>query len=144
MAWSYRSDRSDEVYASTSGPAAATTEQLPRPPADGEDTDAVLNPEVPKPKEGEEQAPPPDMEAGKPVPTPEEQAKLNSEEVVRLSELEQTRQKNEEMNRIRAAERMRLEQEERDKEREKLVKEEQAQVKKEAAADKKEHAAAQK
>ena len=64
MAWSYRADRADEVYATTSGPAAATTEQLPRPPMDGEDTDNVLNPaEAP---EGEkvkkvdpEAAPPP-------------------------------------------------------------------------------------
>lgn len=53
MAWSYRQDRADEVYASTSGPAAATTEQMPRPPMDGEDTDSVLNPEVPEPKKGE-------------------------------------------------------------------------------------------
>jgi hypothetical protein len=144
MAWSYRSDRSDEVYASTSGPAAATTEQLPRPPADGEDTDAVLNPPEVEHPVGEPEAK--DMEAGKPVPTVEEQAKMNSEAVVRSTELEKMRQKNEEMNRIRATERQRLEQEEMDKEREKVVKEEQAQVKKEAAADKKEaaHTTAQK
>lgn len=64
MAWSYRADRADEVYATTSGPAAATTEQLPRPPMDGENTDNVLNP--PEQPEGEkvkkvdpEAAPPP-------------------------------------------------------------------------------------
>ena len=64
MAWSYRSDRADEVYATSSGPAAAQTEQLPRPPTDGEDTDNVLNP----PDEGKkvEGVKPKDPEAGPP------------------------------------------------------------------------------
>lgn len=37
MAWSYRNDRADEIYGSTSGPAAVAAEKLPRPPTDGED-----------------------------------------------------------------------------------------------------------
>lgn len=44
MGWSYRSDRSDEVYATTSGPTAVEGEQMPRPPSDGEDVDNVINP----------------------------------------------------------------------------------------------------
>ena len=40
--WSYRNDRSDEIYGNVSGPAAVTTTELPRPPRDGEDI-----PEVP-------------------------------------------------------------------------------------------------
>jgi hypothetical protein len=59
MAWSYRNDRSDEIYANTSGPAVAQTEKLPRPPADGEDTEVVLHPPEPKQKDkGDMEAPP--------------------------------------------------------------------------------------
>lgn len=73
MGWSYRSDRSDEVYAKTSGPAAAVTEQMPRPPADGEDVDNVLNPPVAEEKELQkkiDEARPVDPEAG-PKPPPD-------------------------------------------------------------------------
>jgi hypothetical protein len=69
MAWSYRSDRADEVYAKTSGPAAAVTEQMPRPPIDGEDVDNVLNPPVAEAKKGEKKGEPVasvDPEAPKP------------------------------------------------------------------------------
>jgi hypothetical protein len=41
MAWSYRSDRSDEVYGTSGGPAAVTTEKLPRPPSDSENVEKV-------------------------------------------------------------------------------------------------------
>jgi hypothetical protein len=83
MAWSYRSDRSDEVYASTGGPAAVTSDKLPRPPAEGEPTAEVLNPKESKTKDEapkDPEAPPEQYQAKN---TQEAQAKLALEQVER-------------------------------------------------------------
>jgi hypothetical protein len=41
MAWSYRADRADEIYAPSGGPAVAQAEQIPRPPSDGQNASEV-------------------------------------------------------------------------------------------------------
>lgn len=97
MAWSYRNDRSDEIYSTNMGPGAAEVQTIPRPPAAGEDLEDVMNP--PKPKEGEV---PPDSEAGPIPPTAEEQVKINEATVKRDAELAKVRVENEEKARVRA------------------------------------------
>jgi hypothetical protein len=106
------------------GPGATAADQIPRPPADGESLEEVMNP--PKPKEGET---PRDPQAGPKVRTPEEEQARLSKLANESADLEASRLRGMERERIRMEESARLAQEERDKEVAKMREE----VKKETA-----------
>jgi hypothetical protein len=149
MAWSYRSDRIDEVYASKPGVTLVEGKDLPDTPMSSADADEML-----KPKKPEQQQDKNGVKGGV-VTQHQEHPGQNVPRVI-FGEGETTKDKeivkaakeqdkegdaaritvvNNERSRIVMEEREKLRQEELEKEREKLRKEVQAEVKKSATKE---------
>jgi hypothetical protein len=148
MAWSYRTDRRDELYNTEGGPATVTGEPLIKPPEGSTDPQKQAEREK-ELRESMGELPAAsgitaadlvvlerqrqDPEAGPEVESPAKRLMRESTLVNTTQELEAQRVKNQETDRMRMEERNRIQGEEREKELEKTRKEVAEQVKKEEA-----------
>jgi colicin import membrane protein len=148
MAWSYRTDRADELYNTEGGPATVTGELLTKPPEGSTDPQKRAEREK-ELRESMSELPAAsgitaadlvvlerqreDPQAGPEVESPAKRLARESELVNTTQELNEARRAGEERNRMRMEERARIQGEEREKENEKARKEVADQVKKEEA-----------